>query len=82
MLGPNNLNDLDAPEAILSLPGLAVDLSRGEHGTYYEITADSDTLNTVADIIAGLLLLPQDAVVRDAFNFPGGICVNFWRQAA
>ncbi|MGS2646037.1 hypothetical protein [Streptosporangium sp. G12] len=80
MLGPANLNDLNAPEPILSLPGLSVDLSRGEQGTYYEITAEREAFNTVADIIAGLQLLPPDALMRDAFSYPDGICINFWKE--
>ncbi|GAA4187148.1 hypothetical protein GCM10022252_20200 [Streptosporangium oxazolinicum] len=82
MLGPDNLNDLQAPETVWRRTGLVVGLARGDQGVYYEIVVDIDVPHTIADIIAGLRLLPQDALIRDAFNYPDGICVNFWKDAA
>ncbi|MEO3862653.1 hypothetical protein [Acrocarpospora sp. B8E8] len=81
MIGPKDLLELNAPEVIVDKEGVMVERSNGSEGVYYEIVAERQVEVTVADVVAGLQLLPQEALLRDAFGDKQVICINFWRAA-
>ncbi|SFI79376.1 hypothetical protein SAMN05216275_1055 [Streptosporangium canum] len=79
-LGPLDLiAELNAPEVLYSNHGLMIVCTGGRDGNLYEILPNAGA--TVADLQDGIAHLPQGALLRDAFNDEGEICINFWKAA-
>ncbi|MGN9782830.1 hypothetical protein ACTMTF_15465 [Nonomuraea sp. ZG12] len=78
-IGPQDLFALGELKLVWEAPGVKV--FEGEHpkgGTYGEILADAGKAR-VLDLCYAIEHFHGNALLRDAFNEDGDICINFWK---